>query len=182
MEDILIIGAGPAGLMAAAALTVAGRRVAVLDSLPSPARKFLRAGIGGLNLTHSEPFDAFLGRYGERAAFLEPHLRAFGPERVRAWAAGLGCDTFVGSSGRVFPTDFKAAPLLRAWLKKLGEDGANLYPRHRWLGWDEQGRHRFATADGEVALAARAAVLALGGASWPRLGSDGGWTAAFASA
>lgn len=179
MDDILIIGAGPAGLMAAEAACAAGRRVVVADSLPQPARKFLRAGIGGLNLTHSEPFDAFLGRYGDAAPWLEPFLRVFGPDRVRAWAAGLDCPTFVGTSGRVFPVAFKAAPLLRTWLRRLEQAGASLRPRHRWLGWDERGHHRFATPAGEATIAARACVLALGGASWPRLGSDGGWAAGF---
>ncbi|CAA7622459.1 Flavoprotein [Magnetospirillum sp. UT-4] len=161
--------------MAAEALAAAGHAVAVYDSMASPARKFLRAGIGGLNLTHSEPFEAFLGRYGAAAGPLRPMLAAFGPEAVRTWAAGLGIDTFVGSSGRVFPVGMKAAPLLRAWLRRLDARGVRLYPRHRWLGWDGQGRHLFATPDGQRTVDAPATVLALGGASWPRLGSDGGW-------
>lgn len=176
--DVVIIGAGPAGLMAAEVLGQSGRRVAVFDAMPSPARKFLRAGIGGLNLTHSEPFDAFLGRFGDRAAVLAPSLRTFGPQHLRDWAASLGVETFVGSSGRVFPTDFKAAPLLRAWLRRLGGLGVRLFTRHRWQGWDETGAHRFLTPAGEIRVTARAAILAVGGASWPRLGSDGTWTQA----
>lgn len=173
--DVVIIGAGPAGLMAAEVLGQDGRRVAVFDAMPSPARKFLRAGIGGLNLTHSEPFDAFLDRFGDRAHLLAPSLRAFGPQQVRDWAAGLGVETFVGSSGRVFPTDFKAAPLLRAWLRRLGGFGVHLFTRHRWLGWDQTGAHRFITPTGEIHVTAPAAILAMGGACWPRLGSDGAW-------
>ncbi|OJX79292.1 TIGR03862 family flavoprotein [Magnetospirillum sp. 64-120] len=182
MEDIAIIGAGPAGLMAAQAAAQAGRSVALYDALPQPARKFLRAGIGGLNLTHSEPFDAFLGRFGDRADILAPMLRQFGPDRVRQWAKDLGCETFVGSSGRVFPKDFKAAPLLRSWLRHLAGLGVRFHPRHRWLGWDEQGALRLATPDGEKTTTARAAILALGGASWPKLGSDGAWTGMFSPA
>lgn len=178
--DVVIIGAGPAGLMAAEVLGQNGKRVAVFDAMPSPARKFLRAGIGGLNLTHSEPFDTFLGRFGDRAACLAASLRAFGPDQVRDWAMTLGVETFVGSSGRVFPTDFKAAPLLRAWLHRLGGLGVALFTRHRWLGWDETGAHRFITPTGEIRVTAPAAILALGGASWPRLGSDGGWITALA--
>ncbi|MCA1909780.1 MAG: TIGR03862 family flavoprotein [Magnetospirillum sp.] len=179
MEDIAIIGAGPAGLMAAQAAAEAGCRVALYDSLPQPARKFLRAGIGGLNLTHSEPFESFLGRFGDAAPILDPLLRAFAPDRVRQWAAELGSETFVGSSGRVFPTDFKAAPLLRSWLRHLDKLGVRFHPRHRWLGWNDQGGLRFATPDGENTVTARATILALGGASWPKLGSDGTWIAFF---
>jgi len=178
---ILIIGAGPAGLMAAEAAMAAGGVVTVCDAMPSPGRKLLLAGKGGLNLTHSEPFPTFLTRYGDRAAWLEGHLAAFGPEILRAWAAGLGIDTFVGSSGRVFPAEFKAAPLLRAWLRRLKGQGMRLLVRHRWLGWDADGACRFATPDGEVRYGAAATVLALGGASWPRLGSDGGWVGALAA-
>lgn len=181
MEDIVIIGAGPAGLMAAEALGAAGHHVAICEAMASPARKFLRAGIGGLNLTHAEPFDAFLSRYGERAELLAPFLSAFGPREVRDWAAALGVETFVGSSGRVFPVGLKAAPLLRAWLRRLQAGGARLYPRHRWLGWNQDGTLRLATPTGEVSWTARAVVIAVGGASWPRLGTDGGWTAAFAA-
>ena len=172
---VVIIGAGPAGLMAAEALAEAGQRVEIFDAMPSAGRKFLLAGVGGLNLTHGEPFDAFAGRYGARAMVLKPLLREFGADALRAWAAGLGIATFVGSSGRVFPTDMKAAPLLRAWLHRLRALGARLHMRHRWLGWDESGALRFDTPQGEIAMEARATVLALGGASWPRLGSDGAW-------
>jgi uncharacterized flavoprotein (TIGR03862 family) len=182
-NDILpaiIIGAGPAGLMAAERLCLAGHRVEIFDAMATPARKFLRAGIGGLNLTHSEPLDRFTARYGARADRLAPLLAAFGPDQLRQWAGELGIATFIGSSGRVFPTDFKAAPLLRCWLKRLKSQGALLHPRHRWLGWDEDGRHRFATPAGEMIVTAQATVLALGGASWPQLGSDGGWVAALA--
>ncbi len=173
---VAVIGGGPAGLMAAEAAAAAGTRVALFDAMPSAGRKFLLAGRGGLNLTHSEPFDRFLGRYGDDAAFLARALDAFGPDQVRAWAAGLGVATFVGSSGRVFPTDFKAAPLLRAWLRRLDGLGVHRHPRHRWLGWDAAGQLRFATPGGEIAVTAAATVLALGGASWPHLGSDGAWT------
>ena len=161
--------------MAAEAASVAGATVTVCDAMPSPGRKLLLAGRGGLNLTHSEPFERFLTRYGERADLLHPHLAAFGPEALRDWAAGLGIDTFVGSSGRVFPAEFKAAPLLRAWLRRLKAGGVRLAIRHRWLGWSEDGSLRFATPEGETRLTAAATVLALGGASWPRLGSDGAW-------
>lgn len=170
----LVIGAGPAGLMAAERLCAAGHPVAILDAMASPARKFLRAGIGGLNLTHSETLAAFTARYGACAAWMARLLDQFGPDQLRAWAAELGVETFVGSSGRVFPTDFKAAPLLRAWLRRLRGQGATLHARHRWLGWDGD-VHRFATPEGELRIAARATVLALGGGSWPQLGSDGSW-------
>ncbi|MFG1477189.1 TIGR03862 family flavoprotein [Xanthobacter sp. V4C-4] len=175
--SVLIIGAGPAGLIAAERLSAAGHAVAVHDKMPSPARKFLMAGRGGLNLTHSEPFDAFLARYGAAAARLEPALRVFGPNDLRAWAEGLGEPTFVGSSGRVFPHSFKASPLLRAWLRRLAAQGVSIHPRHHWLGWDADGRPRFATPEGDITLAPAATLLALGGGSWPRLGTDGGWVA-----
>ena len=169
-----VVGAGPAGLMAAEVLAEAGVAVDVFDAMPSAGRKFLLAGKGGLNLTHGEPIEAFLDRYGARRAALEPALRAFGPGALRAWAAGLGIATFVGTSGRVFPVDLKAAPLLRAWLHRLRGAGVRLHMRHRWLGWDD-GALRFATPEGERTQPADAVVLALGGASWPRLGSDGAW-------
>lgn len=172
---VAVIGAGPAGLMAAETLAAAGQRVDVYDAMPSVGRKFLLAGVGGLNLTHAEPFDAFVTRYGGRAPVLEPLLREFGAEALRAWAAGLGIATFVGSSGRVFPTDMKAAPLLRAWLHRLRGQGVRLHMRHRWLGWGDDGALRFGTPQGVAVVQPQATVLALGGASWPRLGSDGAW-------
>jgi uncharacterized flavoprotein (TIGR03862 family) len=178
---VAVIGAGPAGLMAAEVLQAHGARVHVFDAMPSVGRKFLLAGIGGLNLTHSEAMPGFLARYAQRAPALAPFIEAFGPEAVRTWAQALGIPTFVGTSGRVFPKDMKAAPLLRAWLHRLraGTGGATpvqFHMRHRWRGWAGDGTTlRFAHADGELAFAADATVLALGGASWPRLGSDGAW-------
>jgi uncharacterized flavoprotein (TIGR03862 family) len=178
---VAVIGAGPAGLMAAEVLQSHGAQVHVFDAMPSVGRKFLLAGIGGLNLTHSEPMPGFLARYAQRAPALAPLLERFGPDAVRAWAQELGVKTFVGTSGRVFPTDLKAAPLLRAWLHRLrtGADGrppVQFHMRHRWLGWDGDGRTlRFSHAGGEPTFAADATVLALGGASWSRLGSDGAW-------
>ena len=180
-RSVAVIGAGPAGLMAAAVLQARGARVHVFDAMPSVGRKFLLAGIGGLNLTHSEPLPAFRARYAERAPALTPLLDAFGPEAVRAWAADLGIETFIGTSGRVFPKDMKAAPLLRAWLHRLRAGGdarppVQFHMRHRWLGWTDDGAAlRFSNPDGELAFAADATVLALGGASWSRLGSDGAW-------
>jgi len=176
--DIAVIGGGPAGLMAAEAAAHAGARVHVFDAMPSVGRKFLLAGKGGLNLTHSEPLAQFLPRYGARQELLAPWLHAFGPAELRAWAEGLGVPTFTGTSGRVFPRDMKAAPLLRAWLHRLRGQGVQFHMRHRWLGWAEDGRLRFATPEGEAAVQARAVVLALGGASWARLGSDGAWVPA----
>ena len=171
----VVIGGGPAGLMAAEVLAGAGVPVDVLDAMPSVGRKFLLAGKGGLNLTHSEATDSFVTRFRERSAVLEPMIRAFGADALRQWARGLGVDTFVGTSGRVFPSDLKAAPLLRAWLHRLRQQGVRFHMRHRWRGWDSQGRLCFDTPQGEVTLAARLTVLALGGASWARLGSDGAW-------
>lgn len=173
--EVAIVGGGPAGLMAAQRLAQAGVRVHLFDAMPSVGRKFLLAGKGGLNLTHSEPADAFAARFGARRAQIEPMLQAFGAAQVKDWAAGLGVETFVGTSGRVFPVGMKAAPLLRAWLVQLRGLGVQFHTRHRWLGWDEQGALRFATPEGERLVRARALVLALGGASWPQLGSDGAW-------
>lgn len=177
--DVAVIGGGPAGLMAAEVLAAQGASVAVYDAMPSVGRKFLMAGKGGMNLTHAEPEAAFLGRYGARAAQLAPMLAGFGAQALREWVHGLGIDTFVGSSGRVFPTDMKAAPMLRAWLHRLRESGVQFHMRHRWLGWDDGdgAPHalRFATPHGDTVVRARAVVLALGGASWARLGSDGAW-------
>ncbi|MFO6420617.1 TIGR03862 family flavoprotein [Hylemonella sp. W303a] len=182
-SDVAIIGGGPAGLMAAEVLCAAGHSVTVFDAKPSVGRKFLLAGKGGLNLTHSEPFAPFVSRYGARAAQIEPLLRDFDAGALRAWAAGLGVETFVGTSGRVFPSDLKAAPLLRAWLHRLRTSGVTFAMRHRWMGWahgegdQDVGALRFATPDGERLVRPRATLLALGGASWPQLGSDGAWTA-----
>jgi uncharacterized flavoprotein (TIGR03862 family) len=174
-ESIAIIGAGPAGLMAAEVISAAGVAVDVYDAMPSAGRKFLLAGIGGLNLTHSEPLPRFVQRYGARAGALEPWLQALPPQALCDWVRGLGLDTFVGSSGRVFPTDMKAAPLLRAWLSRLRASGVRLHARTRWLGWDEDGALRLAEPQGEWRLQPRATVLALGGGSWQRLGSNGAW-------
>jgi uncharacterized flavoprotein (TIGR03862 family) len=172
---VAVIGGGPAGLMAAETLSGGGARVALYDAMPSVGRKFLLAGKGGMNLTHAEPQAAFLGRYGGRRAQIAPWLEAFGPVELRAWAQDLGVETFVGTSGRVFPVDMKAAPLLRAWLQRLRARGVRFHVRHRWLGWTAAGALRFATPDGEVSAAVDAVVLALGGGSWARLGSDGAW-------
>jgi uncharacterized flavoprotein (TIGR03862 family) len=172
---IAIIGGGPAGLMAAEVASAAGAQVDLYDAMASVGRKFLLAGKGGLNLTHSEVSEKFLTRYGARRVQIEPFLASFGPDALRAWARGLGINTFVGSSGRVFPKDLKSAPLLRAWLRRLRQDGVRFHMRHRWSGWDEQEGLRFATSEGYLSVQADAAVLALGGGSWPKLGSDGGW-------
>jgi uncharacterized flavoprotein (TIGR03862 family) len=176
-HTVAVIGGGPAGLMAAEVLSQSGVQVHVYDAMPSVGRKFLLAGRGGLNLTHSEPFDIFMSRFGDRRAQLEPLLAKFGPEQVREWAAGLGIETFVGTSGRVFPTDMKAAPLLRAWLHRLRAAGVQFHMRHRWLGDAsfDAASLRFVTPVGEIAVKADAVVLTLGGASWARLGSDGAW-------
>ncbi|WP_426661554.1 TIGR03862 family flavoprotein [Rhodanobacter aciditrophus] len=174
---LAIIGGGPAGLMAAEAACAAGIAVDLYDAMGSVGRKFLLAGKGGLNLTHGEPFARFAGRYGTRREEVANWLRAFDAEALRAWARGLGVETFVGSSGRVFPADMKAAPLLRRWLHRLRGAGVAFHMHHRWQGWRGDGALRFATPDGERAVAADATVLALGGASWPKLGSDGAWVA-----
>ncbi|WP_019937974.1 TIGR03862 family flavoprotein [Bordetella sp. FB-8] len=172
---IAIVGGGPAGLAAAEVLAAAGVHADLFDAMPSLGRKFLMAGRGGLNLTHSEPLDRFLSRYGERQAELGPLVRAYPPQALRDWAHGLGIETFVGTSGRVFPLEMKAAPLLRAWVHRLRANGVATHARHRWTGWDEAGRLRFATPAGETALEPRAVILALGGGSWAKLGSDGAW-------
>ncbi|WP_226685411.1 TIGR03862 family flavoprotein [Stutzerimonas stutzeri] len=172
---VAIIGGGPAGLMAAEVLGQAGISVDLYDAMPSVGRKFLLAGVGGMNITHAEHYSTFVSRYGARSEQLRPLLDAFTPSALRDWIHGLGIDTFVGSSGRVFPTDMKAAPLLRAWLKRLRESGVRIHTRQRWLGWDAQGVLRIAGADGESLIEADATLLALGGGSWARLGSDGAW-------
>ncbi|RYE29920.1 MAG: TIGR03862 family flavoprotein [Hyphomicrobiales bacterium] len=175
-REIALIGAGPAGLIAAERLADAGHRVTIYERMASPARKFLLAGRGGLNLTHSEPLDSFLRRYREAGDWLEPALRAFPPQALRDWADGLGAETFVGSSGRIFPLKMKASPLLRAWLGRLGASGVRLAAGRLWTGWNADGALSFRLASGELELVRPDAVLlALGGASWPRLGSDGGW-------
>ena len=174
---IAIVGGGPAGLMAAEVAAQGGAQVDVYDGMPSVGRKFLLAGKGGLNLTHSEPLERFLGRYGAQQARLETWLHSFGPEQLRAWAQGLGVDTFVGSSGRVFPTDMKAAPLLRAWLQRLRAARVRFHMRHRCQGVTSGDRVTlaFEAPGGPQSVEVNAVVLALGGASWARLGSDGAW-------
>ncbi|SDU62485.1 MULTISPECIES: TIGR03862 family flavoprotein [Pseudomonas fluorescens group] len=172
---VAIIGGGPAGLMAAEVLSQAGARVDLYDGMPSVGRKFLLAGVGGMNITHSEAYPAFLARYAERAPQIAPLLRAFDADALCRWIHELGIETFIGSSGRVFPTDMKAAPLLRAWLKRLRDSGVVIHTRHRWLGWDANGALRIASPEGEVSVNPDATLLALGGGSWSRLGSDGAW-------
>jgi uncharacterized flavoprotein (TIGR03862 family) len=174
-QHAIVIGGGPAGLMAAEVLAGSGLGVDLYEAKPSPGRKFLVAGVGGLNLTHSEDLEMFLSRYGLRRERLEPLLRAFGPLELRAWAGDLGFETFVGSSGRVFPSGMKAAPLLRAWLARLKRQGVRFHTRHRWRGWDRGGNLLFDTRDGPLTLHPSPLVLALGGGSWPQLGSDGSW-------
>jgi len=174
-SEAAVIGAGPAGLMAAEVLAHGGASVTVYDAMPSAGRKFLMAGRGGLNLTHSEALPTFLTRYREAAPSLKAAIEAFPPSRLREWSDALGQPTFVGSSGRVFPQTFKASPLLRAWLRRLAAAGVRFALRHRWTGWDHEDRLLFQTLDGPRTIDASATVLALGGASWPRLGSDGAW-------
>jgi uncharacterized flavoprotein (TIGR03862 family) len=178
---VAVIGGGPAGLMAAEALARHGVQVDVYDAMPSVGRKFLMAGKGGMNITHSEPLEPFLDRYGARRERIAPMLDVFGPDALRAWLQTLGVETFVGSSGRVFPKDMKAAPMLRAWLHRLREGGVRFHMRHKWSGWSSDAAHstaymlRFTTPDGEQSVSCDAVVFALGGASWPRLGSDAAW-------
>ena len=179
--SVAVIGAGPAGLMAAEVLAQGGVDVTLYDAMSSAGRKFLMAGRGGLNLTHSEPLPAFLSRYAGAAPNLKAAIDAFPPQALRDWSETLGQPTFIGSSGRVFPKAFKASPLLRAWLRRLDAHGVRLALRHRWTGWDEQSRLQFQTPEGQRKIAASATVLALGGASWPRLGSDGAWVQTLAA-
>lgn len=174
-HPVVIIGAGPAGLMAAEVISQQGIPVALYDAMSSIGRKFLMAGKSGLNLTHAEPLDAFLSRYNEGGNEIAPIIRAFPPDALRDWAKGLGIDTYTGSSGRVFPSEMKAAPLLRAWRHRLREAGVQFHMRHKWLGYNEDGQLRFATDEGETSISATATVLALGGGSWARLGSTGDW-------
>jgi uncharacterized flavoprotein (TIGR03862 family) len=177
---IAIVGGGPAGLIAAGDLADRGHQVTIYDRMPSVGRKFLLAGRGGLNLTHSEPLDVFLTRYGTAEPALAPLIRALDPAGLRAWSHALGEDTFIGSSGRVFPKSFKASPLLRAWLRQLGDKGVSLRTGHCWTGWTGTGPLRFETAGGMAEVNPDATLLAMGGASWPRLGSNGSWVSLLA--
>ena len=174
-RSVAVIGGGPAGLMAAEVLCQGGVRVDLYDAMPSVGRKLLRAGKGGLNLTHSEPYDLFLSRYGARRVQVELLVNAFGPEALREWSRGLGIETFVGTSGRVFPIGMKSTPLLRAWLRRLREAGVSFHMRHAWQGWGNDDELRFSTPKGMVSVHADAVVLAMGGGSWPQLGSNGAW-------
>ena len=179
-NSVVIIGGGPAGLMAAEVISAHGIRVNVYDSMPSLGRKFLMAGKSGLNITHAEPFEQFVARYGKRQAQIKPMLRRFGPEELRQWVHGLGIETFVGTSGRVFPVGMKASPLLRAWLKRLTDAGVTFHLRHKWTGNIAAGdggssKVKFESPDGEKMVQTNAVLLALGGGSWSRLGSDGAW-------
>ncbi|MEG2805318.1 TIGR03862 family flavoprotein, partial [Stenotrophomonas sp.] len=172
---VAIIGGGPAGLMAAETVRAAGHQVDVYEAKGSPGRKFLIAGKGGLNLTHSDPSALFVSRYRERAAEVGRWLADFDGPALRAWAQGFGVETYVGSSGRVFPVDRKAAPLLRGWVRRLKEQGMRLHVQHRWTGWDADGALLMHTPEGPVRVVADAVVLAMGGGSWPELGSDAAW-------
>ena len=176
-KSIAVIGGGPAGLMAAEVISARGVKVEVYDAMPSLGRKFLMAGKSGLNITHSEPFEKFVTRYGKHRVQIEPLLRMFGPDELRQWVHGLGIETFVGTSGRVFPAvvGMKGSPLLRAWLKRLTDSGVIFHLRHKWHGWHPDRSLKFETPDGEKVIAPEAVVLALGGGSWSRLGSDGAW-------
>jgi len=177
IASVVIIGAGPAGLMAAETLSAAGKKVTIYDRKPSPGRKFLMAGRGGLNITYSEPLEAFLSRYGRTADWLRPHILDFTPDDMREWCASLGQNTFIGSSGRVFPESFKASPLLRAWIARLESAGVGFVLQHEWVGWNEKDELVFIGPDRKpVAVHTDATLLALGGGSWQKLGSDGSWT------
>lgn len=174
-KTVAIIGGGPAGLMAAETLSGHGVQVDVYDAMSSLGRKFLMAGKSGLNITHSEPFDKFVARYGSQSGIIEKWLLEFTPDDLREWVRGLGIETFVGTSGRVFPVGMKASPLLRAWLGRLDAAGVNIHTRHRWVGWHEDSSLKFETPYGIKSVTADAVILALGGGSWRRLGSDGEW-------
>ena len=174
-KQCVIIGGGPAGLMAAEQLTQAGFQVDLYDAMPTVGRKFLLAGLGGLNITHSEPYDTFCSRYAKHQTALQATLDGFTPDDLRQWCDELGVDTFVGTSGRVFPAEMKAAPLLRKWLARLRESGLTIHPKHRWLGWDAQGNVIFQSPEGEITRGYDVLILALGGGSWKKLGSDGHW-------
>ncbi len=177
MKSAVVVGGGPAGLMAAEELALSGAQVDVYDAMPSVGRKFLLAGIGGLNITHVENLEAFTSRYGSRAPQIAKWLEHCSPSALRDWVHALGIQTFVGTSQRVFPAEMKAAPLLRAWLARLRGQGVRFHARHRWLGWNEDGSLRFAHPNDGLRIKADATVLALGGASWKKLGSDGAWAA-----
>lgn len=182
-SQVAVVGGGPAGLIAAERLAAGGASVTVYEHKRSVGRKFLLAGRGGLNITHGEPLDVLLGRYGDRRGFLEPSIQGFTPDDLRSWCAGLGEPTFVGTSDRIFPESFRGTPLLRAWLRRLDAAGVRIETGHRWTGWSETGVNTFEITDGtSVEDTAEATVFALGGASWPRVGSDGGWVSAFRGA
>lgn len=173
--EVAIVGGGPAGLMAAEILSAKGLKVDLFDAMPSVGRKFLLAGRGGLNITHSESFERFSQRFEARSDALHPMLDAFSPDALRQWCQGLGIETFVGTSGRVFPQEMKAAPLLRSWLSRLRRQGVRIHTRHRWQGWSDDGQLNFIAAGQQAQVRPQATLLALGGGSWSRLGSDGQW-------
>ena len=176
-KTVAIIGGGPAGLMAAEVISQAGIKVNVYDSMPSLGRKFLMAGKGGLNITHSDPYDLFLSRYGSGSGNIQPMLDRFDADALRTWVHQLGINTFIGSSGRIFPAEMKAAPLLRTWLHRLRQSGVTFHVRHQWLGWSGMNTQilRFMSPQGDKEVNADVCVLALGGGSWPQLGSTGAW-------